>query len=138
MNRLPPNPRLPEVTRSEADLRSMRHGVAHKDITQTIRALTDRVASARVVANAIIEGQQAQRTVMADQPLIKGLAEAVAAAKKSIAAARQAPVDLQTASAALVSTCQNLTKQVQAMHDDIQFEATQLGNSGAASTSATS
>jgi len=65
--------------------------------------------------------------------LIKGLSEAVAAAKASIAEARQAPVELLAATTELKATCADLTSQVKAMHEDIKFEATQLGNGAPAS-----
>ena len=45
-----------------------------------------------------------------------------------MAIARQAPAELAAAVSEMVATCADLTTQVKAMHDDIKFEATQLGN----------
>ena len=67
---------------------------------------------------------------MADKVLIRGLAEAIAAARKSITDARSAPAVVAEAAAALKATCDELASQVNAVHDDIKFEATQLGNGG--------
>lgn len=100
------------------------------DLKSQIEDLTDRVSSARVIARALVEGEQAKKQLMADKLLIKGLAEAVQAAKKSIADAKTAPAKLQESAAALVATCTELKTQVDAMHDDIKFEASQLGNGG--------
>jgi hypothetical protein len=100
------------------------------DFTRQLENLTSRVASARIIAREIVEGQQAKQVLqcMADKTLIKGLAEAMASAKKSLAAARAAPAALQESAAALAVTCSDLKTQVDEMHDDIKFEATQLGN----------
>ena len=65
---------------------------------------------------------------MADKVLIKGLMESITAARKSIAEARVAPLAVAEAAAALRATCDELASQVNALHDDIKFEATQLGN----------
>lgn len=104
-------------------------------LKQDIEALTARVRSARIVTHALAGPDQTNKAQlsMADKVLIKGLAEAMTAAKKSIAAARAAPIALQQSAAELAATCAELQKQVDAMHDDIKFEATQLGNGGEAS-----
>jgi hypothetical protein len=96
---------------------------------------TEKLNSLRVVTTALVEGEQAKKVLsMATSPvLIKGLSEAVAAAKQSIAVARAAPAALQESIAAMVATCTDLKTQVDAMHDDLKFEATQLGNGGATS-----
>lgn len=96
---------------------------------------TARIISARVIAHALIEGEEAKKQIMADKLLIKGLSEAVQAAKKSIADAKAAPAALQTSAAALVATCADLKTQVDAMHEDIKFEASQLGNTGGTASS---
>ncbi len=104
------------------------------DFARQIDRHLGRLRSLRIVATALIEGEEAKKALrMADNSgkvLIKGLAEAMTAARRSIADARIAPAALQKAAADLKATCDELTTQVTAMHEDIKFEATQLGNSG--------
>ncbi len=103
------------------------------DFAEQVNHHLDRLRGLRIVTTAIIEGEQAKKALRMDgsgKMLIKGLSEAMAAARKSIAAARVAPAALQKAAADLKSTCDELTAQVSAMHEDIKFEASQLGNGG--------
>ena len=105
------------------------------DFTRALQTITGRIRSARVVANAMIDGEQAKKAIeMSDSKvLIKGLSEAMAEAKKSIALARAAPAALKESATALVATCKELKDQVDQMHSDIKFEATELGNAGSSS-----
>lgn len=100
------------------------------DFTRSLQLITDRIISARIIAKAIVDGQKAKKELMSDKVLIKGLSEAMAEARKSIALARTAPTALKESAAALVATCNDLKEQVDAMHSDIKFEATELRNSG--------
>ena len=63
---------------------------------------------------------------------IKGLATQFAAAKARIAAARAATMNFDTTVSSFVSDLEDVTTQVAAMHSDLTFEATQLGNGGPA------
>lgn len=101
----------------------------HKKLQAKLQSDTQKIQSAQVIAKAIVEGEQAKKA-MADAVLIKGLAEAMTAARKSITAARAAPIALQQSATALQKTCADLQAQVDKMNDDIKFEATQLGNGG--------
>ena len=82
----------------------------------------------------LIKAQATNEQVMSGKIEIKGLSQAFADAKKSMAIARQAPAELAAAVSEMVATCADLTTQVKAMHDDIKFEATQLGNGGETAT----
>lgn len=66
---------------------------------------------------------------MTDRIEIKGLGDAVRAAKAGIAEVRRATADMHDSSRALVSTLGELKKQIDAAHDDVKFEAATLGNS---------
>ena len=59
---------------------------------------------------------------------IKGLGAAFQAAKARIAHARNAVTTFEQTSAAFVGDIEDVTKQIDAMHSDLKFEATQLGN----------
>lgn len=65
------------------------------DFAQQVEHYTAKLHSLRVVTTALLEGEQAKKELnMADAPakvLIKGLAEAMTAARKSISDARAAP-----------------------------------------------
>lgn len=106
------------------------------DFTTQLKVQTERIAAARVVANAIVEGEQAKKVLerMSDKVLIKGLKEQIAAAKEAIAEAKAAPAALHESTKAFVATCTDLRSQVDAMHDDLKFEASQLGNGGESSS----
>jgi hypothetical protein len=60
---------------------------------------------------------------------IKGLGAAFQAAKARIAHARNAVTTFEQTSGAFVADIEDVTKQIDAMHSDLKFEATQLGNS---------
>jgi hypothetical protein len=59
---------------------------------------------------------------------IKGLGAAVADAKKGIAQVRSETGGLSQDASLLVTAVQNVRQQIKAAHDDLQFEAEQLGN----------
>ena len=65
---------------------------------------------------------------------IKGLGAAFQAAKARIAHARNAVSTFEQTSAAFVGDIEDVTKQIDAMHSDLKFEATQLGNGGPTDT----
>lgn len=60
---------------------------------------------------------------------IKGLAEHVRRAKQGIADVRHHSAALGESTTALTGTLQDIKKQVDAVHDDLKFEAETLGNS---------
>ena len=68
---------------------------------------------------------------------IKGLGAAFQAAKARIAHARNAVTTFEQTSAAFVGDIEDVTKQIDAMHSDLKFEATQLGNGGPTDTAST-
>ena len=68
---------------------------------------------------------------------IKGLGAAFQAAKARIAHARNAVTTFEQTSAAFVGDIEDVTKQIDAMHSDLKFEATQLGNGGPTDTALT-
>ena len=68
---------------------------------------------------------------------IKGLGAAFQAAKARIAHARNAVTTFEQTSAAFVGDIEDVTKQIDAMHSDLKFEATQLGNGGPTVTAST-
>lgn len=96
---------------------------------------TERITTVRTIRTAVIEDQAAKKvlTMPDNKTSIRGLSEAILAAKKSMAMARAAPALLAEAAAELKKTCDELTAHVTAMHEDIKFDATQLGNGGEAS-----
>jgi len=61
---------------------------------------------------------------------IKGLTEAVTNARQGISAVRQAAARVGDSAAAFAATAAEVQKQIDAAHDDLKFEATQLGNAG--------
>jgi hypothetical protein len=65
---------------------------------------------------------------------IKGLGSAVAEAKKGIAGVRAATMGLSAESARLIAAVNDVRAQIAQAHDDLQFEATMLGNSEPSST----
>lgn len=65
-----------------------------------------------------------------DMPIeIKGLKETVAAARAAIASCRVSVSDMNASISRLKATCDDITDQTNALHDDISFEAQTLGNS---------
>lgn len=60
---------------------------------------------------------------------IRGLGDAVRAARAGISDARRATAEVHESSRALVTTLGEVKKQIDAAHEDIKFEAQQLGNS---------
>ncbi len=60
---------------------------------------------------------------------IKGLGEAVKAARKGIADVRTESAGLGDDTRALLSTLKDVRAQVNAAHEDLKFEASTLGNS---------
>jgi len=89
---------------------------------------SDRIASARVIAKAIVDARQKEEA-MARLIEVKGLAGAVAQAKDAIRSARGATVDLSTTARALALEAADVTQQLQEARDDLKFEASTLGNS---------
>lgn len=61
---------------------------------------------------------------------IKGLADIVAQARAGIAQVRQAASGVGESAKSFVATAAEVQKQIDAAHDDLKFEATQLGNAG--------
>lgn len=64
---------------------------------------------------------------------IKGLADAVTRVRSGILAARAAASGVDNAARAFVASANALCKQIDDARSDIEFEATQLGNSPPAS-----
>lgn len=64
---------------------------------------------------------------------IKGLAQSVARVREKIAQVRSASTDVESSAGALLSSLEDTTKQIDALHADLKFEAETLGNSGSAS-----
>lgn len=64
---------------------------------------------------------------------IKGLGEAVARVRSGILAARSAATGVDNAARAFVASANALAKQIDQAKADIEFEATQLGNSSGTS-----
>lgn len=67
---------------------------------------------------------------------IKGLQETVTRAREGISAVRTAASGLHESTNAFVATATEVQRQIDAAHDDLKFEATQLGNSPPASEDA--
>lgn len=65
---------------------------------------------------------------------IKGLTEMVSSARAGIQAARSAASDLGASTTAFVASAAEVKKQIDAARSDLEFEATQLGNNGPASS----
>ena len=59
---------------------------------------------------------------------IKGLGAAVADAKKGISQVRAETAGLSSDASLLIAAVQGVRQQIKAAHDDLQFEAEQLGN----------
>ena len=91
------------------------------DIAIELAGLTDRVLAYRVVRN-LKEGK------LAGLIEIKGLGQAVAAAKKGIADVRSETAGLQTDASSLVLAIQDVRQQINQAKADLAFEAQTLGN----------
>ena len=68
---------------------------------------------------------------------IKGLAASFQNAKKRIAEAREATGKFDVTVGAFISSLDDVTTQVDAMHSDLKFEAEQLGNGAPQTVSGT-
>ncbi|HYM32309.1 MAG TPA: hypothetical protein VEU47_13470 [Candidatus Cybelea sp.] len=102
---------------------------------EAVAGATDKIVTARMLtklSNDIKEGRM--------PPLIeiKGLGAAVAAARVSIAGVRSETAGLSTDAVHLVAAIQDVRKQIAQAHDDLKFEAEQLGNGGGNASAATS
>lgn len=88
-------------------------------------------AAALAARMALAQADERERgmPVLADLK-IKGLTDAVRAAREGISSARSAVASVQESTMAFVSAAGEIKKQIDAATDDLVFEATSLGNAG--------